>query len=281
MNYLVLGSRGFLGTTVVKSLISENQKVSTYDRLTNAVMEMNNSNVIEYDKYIDHQDNICVVNFLAAWGMSDETIIQHANHDLPKQLFDKLVARSKPFTWIQISSYFYFYYYENRVDKDTYSYWKRIFSSHINKVSKANNFINIIEIYLPHLYGEGDKSGRLIRILTEFKESDQAIEISSGRQFIPILKVDDCAKEISRLLSDTDFTSKSKQIYIKEAEQLTIKELVSIIQKHQPLKVIFGKKLDRQNEFYNKIQSPFLSYVTKDPVSFDQYLLAIKKDENE
>ena len=141
--------------------------------------------------------------------------------------------------------------------------------------------LNSICLIPCNLYGENDKSGRLIKILTQFKESDQIIEISSGRQFIPILKVDDCVKALYSMLSDNDFTLRSSQIYIKEAEQLTIKELVSIIQSHRHLKVAFGKKLDRQNEFYNKIHSPFLNYGTKDPVSLDQYLLGMKKGENE
>ena len=209
--------------------------------------------------------------------MSDKSTIQNANHDLPIHLFDKLVSINKSFTWVQIDSYFYFFHLKNKSDKDEYSYWKRLFNLYINRISKANSFIDIIEIYLPHLYGENEKSKRLIRTLTEFKESDQPIELSSGRQFIPLLEVGDCANAICGILSGNNLTSMSNQIYIKETEQLTIKELVSIIQNHQPLEVIFGKKLERKNEFYSKIESPFSNYIIKDPITFDQYLLNRKK----
>jgi nucleoside-diphosphate-sugar epimerase len=242
---------------------------------------MDGINVTEYDEYIELHENIRVINFLAAWGMSDESIIENANHNLPAKLFDKLVAKNKPFTWIQISSYFHFFYLENTLDKDIYSYWKRIFSSYINQVSEANSFINIIEIFLPHLYGENDKNNRLISTLTKFKESDQSIELSSGRQFIPILKVDDCAKALYSILTEDELNSSSNQIYIKETEQFTIKELVLTIKKHQPLEVVFGRKLERKNEFYNKIHSPFPNYIIKNPVTLHQYMLSIRKDKNE
>ena len=281
MIYLVLGGKGFLGAKFIESLILKDIKFSTYDRKNDWVVEMDGINATEYDEYIELHKNIRVINFLAAWGMSDESIIENANHNLPAKLFDKLVAKKKPFTWIQISSYFHFFYLENKLDKDIYSYWKRIFSSYIYQVSEANSFINIIEIFLPHLYGENDKSSRLIRILTEFKESDNAIDLSSGKQFIPILNVDDCAKALYSILIDNEVTSRSNQIYIKEAEQFTVKELVSLIQNYQALEVTFGRKLERNNEFYNKIHSPFPNHIIKNPVTLGQYLLSIKKDENE
>ena len=281
MTYLILGSKGFLGVKFIESLTLKDIEFSTYDRTNNMVVEIDSKNVTDYDRYIDRHEHIHVVNFLAAWGMTDETIIENANHKLPAKLFDKLVARNKSFTWIQISSYFHFFYLENKIDKDVYSYWKRMFSSYINQASEANSSIDIIEIFLPHLYGENDKSSRLIRILTEFKESDKAIDLSSGKQFIPILNVDDCAKALYSILIDNEVTSRSNQIYIKEAEQFTVKELVSLIQNYQALEVTFGRKLERNNEFYNKIHSPFPNHIIKNPVTLGQYLLSIKKDENE
>ena len=278
-SYLILGGQGFLGS-ILKKEFEKNQTLTFfYNRDTNTVTDRNCGITVSFDEYLSSHTSFNVVNLLAAWGDStNESIIKYANFDLPLYIFNKIAATGKKLLWVQISSYFYFYFVKTGIDKDRYSFWKRSLSDSLKGYLKVNTEnLSILEVYLPHLYGENDKSNRLIKVLTSPDSENIVVKLSSGLQILPILNVQDCARGVFDLISKNNPQLKYYQIYIKEQKQFTVKEIVTIIQGYKEVSVEYGVLHERKNEFYSPITTEFNHHNIDKLITFEQYLTSIYK----
>ena len=132
---------------------------------------------------------------------------------------------------------------------------------------------------MPHLYGENDKNNRLIKALTTENSDSNVIKLSSGLQILPILNVQDCARGLIELLSSNNSQMKYMQIYIKEQEQLSIKDIVKSIQGYKKVSVQYNVLPERKYEFYTPIKTSINQYTVDKSITFEQYLISLYKKE--
>lgn len=278
-SYLILGGRGFLGSILKKELEKNQVLTHFYNRDSNTVTNINSGITFSFDEYLSNHNSFNVVNLLAAWGDStNDSIIKYANFDLPLYIFNKIASTGKKLFWVQINSYFYFHFAKTGIDKDKYSFWKRSLSDSLKGNLKVNNEnLSILEIYLPHLYGENDKNNRLIKVLTTQDSENIVVKLSSGLQILPILNVQDCARGLFDLISKNYSQLKYTQIYIKEQKQLTVKEIVKIIQGYKEVSVEYDMLPERKYEFYSPITTEINHHNIDKLITFEQYLTSIYK----
>jgi nucleoside-diphosphate-sugar epimerase len=272
MQFLVLGGNGFLGSKLCDQLTNKGFELILYERNNEKVINVKNGISLNLDDYIEIEKSFNVINLLAAWGNTNSEAIKNANYELPLKIFNKIQLKNKMMTWVQICSYYQFYYLQNGIDKDDYSYWKRILNNQLSKQSLMNSKINILEVYLPHLYGEKDKQERLITMLTQHDKQNSPIQLSSGRQILPILNINDCSRALIEILSNISFLPPHSELYIKEQTQLTVKEIVDIVGSFNKIKAEFNKLNERKNEFYSEINVPIQNFVIDNPVTLKEYL---------
>jgi nucleoside-diphosphate-sugar epimerase len=274
--FLILGGNGFLGASIRNQFKENNINLYLYNRENDTIINNTGDQVFSFKEFLVNEESFSIMNLLAAWGDIDQKIIKYANYDLPLSIFNRVISTHKKTLWIQVSSYFNFYYLETGIDKDSYSYWKRMFSDKLkNELLTNASKLSSLELFLPHLYGKNDKNSRLISLLTEKRVNSQPINISSGLQYLPILHVDDCAKGVFEIVAKKKSLFHDSQVYIKEQSQFKVEQIVKIIQKFNKITVNFNALLDRQNEFYFPIISQLNEYYIEHMTTLDEYLESI------
>jgi hypothetical protein len=69
------------------------------------------------------------------------------------------------------------------------------------------------------------------------------------------------------------------QIYIKEREQLSIKDIVKSIQSYKKVSVQYNVLPERKHEFYSPIKTLINQYTVDKSITFEQYLISLYKKE--
>lgn len=276
--YLVLGAKGFVGSRLVDRLAKLEMPVYSYNRLDHTVVKYLTNKQESLEQFIEDKNSIQVINCLAAWGEQVQSkSIKVANYELPLSIFKIVASHKNVRSWIQISSYYYFHFLNTGIDKNEYSYWKRKLSSELKSfVSqiKKNQDLKILDIYIPHIYGNRDRTERLVGLILQHTDSDTPLKLTSGKQILPLLHIEDCVTGIISLMNDWDRQKGYKEVYISEQIQLSIKDIVSSVMKFRPLKVEYGTIVERENEFYEPIKSPMESYRLEQYLDFNEYLRA-------
>ena len=277
--YLILGGNGFLGSSIRNQFKNNNINFYLYNRENDTIINTTGDEVFSFKEFLVKEESFSIMNLLAAWGDIDQKRIKYANYDLPLSIFNRVISTHKKTLWIQVSSYFNFYYLETGIDKDSYSYWKRMFSDMLKSELLINaSELSSLELFLPHLYGENDKDSRLISLLTKKRLDSQPINISSGLQYLPILHVDDCAKGVFEIVAKKKLLFHDSQVYIKEQSQFKVEQIVKIIQKFNRIRVEYNPSLDRQNEFYSPIIPQINEYHIEHIITLEEYLESILID---
>jgi len=281
--YLVLGAKGFIGSHLVDRFANLDFPVYLYNRWDRTVVEYSTNKKESLEQFIENKESIEVVNCLAAWGAQLESkLIMEANYELPLSIF-KLIANHKNVRlWVQLSSYYYFYYLNTGIDKNEYSFWKRqmsndlkIFSSQIIK----NNNLKILDVYIPHIYGERERRERLVGLMLKYANTNTVLKLTSGKQILPLLHIEDCVSGIISLMNNLDRQKCYKEVYISEQIQLSVKDIVLNVMKFRPLNVEYGAIIERKNEFYERIECPMERYKLEQYLDFNEYLKAQLKKE--
>jgi nucleoside-diphosphate-sugar epimerase len=272
MNILILGYSGFIARNLIPVLNADGYDVYVFNRENSTIQNLNNGKSTDFKIFLLELDSeLYVINFLAAWGDISNEEIRQANYSKPEFIRKQILEYSSKATWIQISSYFQFFHMLYGIDKNFYSECKRLFSESFGDIESSK--LRSIELFLPHIYGSGDKKSRIIPMLLEAKSND-TLKLSSGNQILPLLNVADCALAIKDIFSDVPYLPNQSQFYIEEFEQLTLKQTVDLVlqEKKQKPKVIFGENMERKNEFYSQILSPIPRYKYKPKYDLESYV---------
>jgi len=179
---LVLGGNGFIGKHLISTLSA------TYE-------------VIEFNRQVDSIEDVLakkfpdfVINCSASQANANVIDSFEVNIEFPMNCIKLLLKNNdKPFKWIQVASYFELQISMGR--NDNYSLDKQICRSLLHRLEE-NGFIKLTTIYLPHIFGEGENTNRIIPFLIKNLRGGQIAEISQGDQFLPILGVEDCCSAI-------------------------------------------------------------------------------------
>ena len=192
---LLLGSTGFIGQHLYLEL------KSGYE-----VLCLLNKSAIDVESLNKYNPDI-VINAAASLANSDFETSLEANFAFPSRILEGLGETSQGFTWIQLGSYFELQVPFGRTD--WYSIHKKEFTEFLKKYSVLGKVKECI-LYLPHITGTGEKPKRLFSTLLKSFEGEKVYLKTSGEQFIPILSIWDCVKEVKLSLHNRqgEFTIK-------------------------------------------------------------------------
>ena len=179
---LVLGGNGFIGRHLISAL-DETYEVIDFDRRVNSIEE------VISNKFPDF-----VINCSASQANANSMESFEANIEFQMKCIKLLLKNTeKSFKWIQVASYFELQIPLGR--KDNYSLDKQICRSLLHRLEE-DGFIKLTTIFIPHVFGKGENTNRIIPSITKNLQSGQIAEISRGEQFLPILEVKDCCSAI-------------------------------------------------------------------------------------
>jgi nucleoside-diphosphate-sugar epimerase len=182
MNTLILGSNGFIGKKLCNEL-SKNHKVTEVNRNTD-LGELASKNI-----YFD-----CIINCASSKPTANISESQSSNYDFPIRILKNFEFGN----WIQLESYFQLQIPMGR--SDAYTLDKNLFSAYLDAHCTYLNTLKVSHLYLPHVFGDGDRPGRLINSAISAIVSNLEFDTSCGNQYLPILHVDDAISGILHLI---------------------------------------------------------------------------------
>lgn len=222
MKVLLLGSRGFLGKALGQNLENIYELVRV-DRKT------------ELDSlFKSNQTYDFIINCASSRPDAD---LQHSyenNFLYPKRFLANVPTKN----WIQIESYYQIQIPFGRVDP--YSIEKQRFSEFLDLEAEAQNSPQIHHLYMPHIFGEGDRPERLISSAIASFRSGEDFQTSNGSQFLPLLYLSDAVEGIARFMTNPTKSASCSPFWYGSVRELL--ELVCA-QFHE-VHVQFGRKPD-------------------------------------
>ena len=287
---IVLGAGGFVGAHLIKSLSLGGNPSSpslyfTYDRSTRKVrvLDINDSKFnqgpkeITLDVFVQRFKKVTIVNLMTNPREASLDIVREANYSIPNSILKDFISNKNEISWIQVNSYFQFYFSVYGVDKDEYSRQKRLFNDNLLRLSD-DSMMSVTQVYSPHLYGNLENSLRITKKLRDLVQGQlKQLYVSSGRQFLPLLDVRAFVSVISDLVSASNSYRSSSAIYVRPEMTHKLHHLCNLaasLLKDGKEKITYYKETERRNEFYEPsfVPSELLQYDSKLSFQFLDYL---------
>jgi nucleoside-diphosphate-sugar epimerase len=184
MKILLLGSNGFIGKHLGAHLEGSNQ-VTKVNRTTDLEELFNSGESFDF-----------VINCVSSKPNSDSIESNSSNFEYPSQFLRGIKSKH----WIQIESYFQLQISMGR--QDFYTLDKQRFSELLDANTKNQLAPVIHHLYLPHVFGEGDRAGRLISSAKSSFIRREIFETSNGLQFLPLLHISDAVLGIGQFIEN-------------------------------------------------------------------------------
>lgn len=184
MKILLLGSSGFIGKYLGMHLEGSHQ-VTKVNRVTNL------EEFFRLDESFDF-----VINCVSSGPSADSIESNASNFEYPIQFVRAIKSKH----WLQIESYFQLQISMGR--QDFYTLDKQRFSEFLDANSKIQSEPIIHHLYMPHVFGDGDRVGRLISSAKSSLTRRETFETSNGSQFLPLLHVSDAVLGISQFIEN-------------------------------------------------------------------------------
>mgnify|MGYP006282937289 CR=1 FL=1 len=271
---LFLGANGFIGRNLVQSLstILSISNLYSYDRQNHLIKSNSQIEYFDPSVFFKKQKKLVIINLMKESHNASPTETIHANFTKPLEILES-VSRKTTMVWIQVNSYYQFKYMFEGMDKDLYSKSRREFSELLRKEKAKNRDLKTLEVYLPHVYGFGERQDRLFAKLRHGLKCGEEVLLTSGRQYLPIIQIGDCVRAMCEILSNINM----EKVYVAPEAQKMIRDYIRIINQksERKLKVEFNSLPDRENEFFSffnfpkevyvwqsKIKENFVDYVT-------------------
>lgn len=234
MKVLLLGSSGFIGKALGLKLerIYELVKV---DRKTDL------ETLFKSDQTYDF-----IINCASSSPNADSSQSHENNFLYPKQFFTHVSARN----WVQVESYFQIQIPLGRVD--SYSNEKQRFSEFLDVEAATQNSPQIHHLYMPHIFGEGDRLERLISAAVSSFRSGEDFQTSTGSQFLPLLHISDAVDGITRFMENPTKSASCSPFWYG-----TVRELLELISAQFPgVHVLYGRKPDPVDADFPRVEFP-------------------------
>lgn len=234
MKVLLLGSRGFIGKALGLKLERIHELVKV-DRKTDL------ETLFKSDQTYDYIINCASSNPNAGLNQSHED-----NFLYPKQFFVNALTKN----WIQIESYFQIQIPLGRVDP--YSTEKQRFSEFLDLEAATQNLPKVHHLYMPHIFGEGDRPERLISAASTSFRSGEDFQTSCGSQFLPLLHISDAVDGIARFIENPTTCASCSPFWYGSVRDLL--ELISA--QFLGTRVLYGRKPDPVDIDFPRIEFP-------------------------
>lgn len=220
MKVLLLGSSGFIGKAL-------GQKIERTHELVKVDRKTDLENLFKYDQTYDF-----IINCASSSPNADSNQSHESNFLYPKQFLANVPTRN----WIQVESYFQIQIPLGRVDP--YSIAKQRFSEFLDVEASTQNSPQIHHLYLPHIFGEGDRPERLISAAVSSFRSGEDFQTSTGSQFLPLLHLSDAVEGIARFMDNPTKSASCSPFWYG-----SVKELLDLISaQFSGVRVLYGRK---------------------------------------
>lgn len=271
---IVTGATGYIGSHVVRHLLSEGWDVAIIAQAefgyANIADIKSNFAVFEYDgriesmiDFIDSQKADVVMHLAAAVitnpAPQQVSTIIDANIRFGTELLEAMKC-STTRLFISTGSYWQNYDGTEKYNPvDLYAASKEAFEKIVKYYVEAHGFRHI-NLRLFDVYGEDDKRPKLWTLLRDIAGTDKSLDISAGEQLLDMVHVDDVAKAYEaayyHLKDNPEVHNEVFGVYTGEMKPL--KDIISLYKNilGKDIKLNWGARLYKQRE----VMKPFSGY---------------------
>ena len=232
MKILLIGSGGFIGKALGFHLENHHEVLKVH-RSSNLSTIFNSK--INFD---------FVINCSSSKLTSDSIESYESNFNYPM----KFLAKTNAEHWIQIESYSQLQIPMGR--QDPYVIDKQKFSEYLD--SKLMKNPEVHHLYLPHVFGEGDRSQRLLSSVIFSITSGTPLETSNGSQFLPLLYISDAVAGIAKFIENPRAEASCSPFWYG-----SVKDLLNLLSlQFEGFQPLFGLKPDPLDASFPRVQFP-------------------------
>lgn len=234
MKILLLGSNGFIGRGIGLNL----EKIHELRRI--------NRDTSLFDLFTTGEEFDFIINCASSTASADSKRAKENNFSYPSTILRNVRTRH----WVQIESYFQLQIPMGR--RDAYTIEKQKFSHYLEKVENSRLVPSIHHLYLPHVFGEGERPERLIASAISSFRNFRPLETSSGSQQLPILHISDAVLGITKFLESPNKSAACTPFWYG-----SVKQLIELIGSQFPeVQVMHGRKADPIDSNFPKVEFP-------------------------
>ncbi len=256
MKVLLLGSSGFIGKPLGEKL----------DELYDVVKVNRHTNLDELFKTEKTYDY--VINCVSSKFKSESNESVESNFRYPTRIF-KTISTAH---WIQLESYFQLQIPMGR--SDSYTIEKQRFSEYLDRESKVEYSPAIHHLYMPHVFGKGDREDRLISSAILSFRSGKILKTSHGSQFLPLLHVDDSVEGIVQFIQKPRTIASCRPFWYGR-----LKELIQLISaEYKGSEVCYGGLPEPIDAEFPKVDFPEKVEGWEPRMQMEQFLDWIKEN---
>lgn len=243
---LITGGNGFLGSEIIKDLISEYRVVVLQRTFKNERLK-NYPDIKIYTAHhleqIFKENKIDIIIHAATvygrYGESSETILD-SNFLMPFRLL-QFALKNKVSTFINVDTV---------LDKNTndYSFTKAQFREWLMRVSDK---IQVVNMQLEHFYGPGGNKDNFITIMSaKMLQNQPEIDFTKGEQKRDFIYIGDVVSAFNKVIKCLGELKQYNEFQVASGEAFTIRQMLESIKKitSSNSRLNFGNIPYRQNE---------------------------------
>lgn len=271
---ILTGATGYIGSRVVKHLLSEGWRVSVIVKPTSALDNIeevvDKVRVCEYDGRIDtliaffDEMQAEVVMHLAAAAIIDHSpkqvkVLVDSNVGFGAEVLEAM-RYSRTRLFVGTGSYWQNYDSDDYNPVDLYAATKEAFEKILQYYVDAHGF-RAITLRLFDVYGEDDKRPKLWNILRDIAGTDRSIDLTSGEQLLDMVHISDVVRAYEAAYSWLcDHPELRNEVYgVDSGVRMPLRDIVELFREviAKPINLNWGAKPYRPRE----VMKPASSYV--------------------
>lgn len=233
---LLLGSTGFLGSTILKKLNSAqmsdweiilSQSSTPGNTLIVTIQDLGSlaSRKIEISKLADFLGkDLVVLNCAGSRNSGNNESSKQGNFEFPKRVLQTLIEIERLSTrWIQIET-FWQYSKDDSPDAN-YVFWKNQFKDFLDEVPDKGK-ITVDSLTLPHLVGPFDSPNRFLpKVFAKMLRNEEVL-VNSPNEVFPVTDVRDVAEYLVSTLNNKQLELDSQSLLFPFNEA-SLREIVN------------------------------------------------------